>query len=48
MAIIRIYTGTDGKSHFQEIEPDFQEDTQGVGDRLGPWTQERSYTKKAA
>jgi len=28
MAIIHIYTGADGRSHFQEIEPDFQEDTQ--------------------
>ena len=24
MAIIRIYTGSDGKSHFQEIEPQFK------------------------
>ena len=31
MAIIRIYTGADGKSHFQDIEPDFQEDDQSVG-----------------
>jgi hypothetical protein len=26
MAIIRIYTGADGKSHFEEIEPVFEPD----------------------
>ena len=36
MAIIRIYTGADGKSHFQEIEPDFQEDDQSVGGKRWP------------
>ncbi len=29
MAILRLYTGEDGKSHFEEIEPAFQE----VGDK---------------
>ena len=29
MAILRLYTGEDGKSHFEEIEPAFQQ----VGDR---------------
>ena len=24
MAIIRIYTGPDGKSHFEDVEPRFQ------------------------
>jgi hypothetical protein len=24
MAIIRVYAGSDGKSHFQEIEPKFE------------------------
>ena len=36
MAIIRIYTGADGKSHFQDIEPDFQEDDQSVGGKKWP------------
>ncbi len=36
MAIIRIYTGADGKSHFQEIEPDFQEETRTVEGRTWP------------
>jgi quercetin dioxygenase-like cupin family protein len=36
MAIIRIYTGADGKSHFQEIEPDLQEDTPSPGDPKWP------------
>ena len=36
MAIIRIYTGDDGRSHFQEIEPDFQEDAQTSGGQRWP------------
>lgn len=36
MAIIRIYTGDDGRSHFQEIEPDFQPETRTVEGRTWP------------
>ena len=36
MAIIRIYTGADGKSHFQDIEPEFQGDVQTLGDQRWP------------
>ncbi len=36
MAIIRIYTGADGMSHFQEIDPDFQEETRAVEGRTWP------------
>ena len=36
MAIIRIYTGGDGKSHFQEIEPDFKEETRDADGRTWP------------
>ena len=41
MAIIRIYTGSDGMSHFEEIEPDFQEETRTVKAGRGPWTRGR-------
>ena len=36
MAIIRIYTGSDGRSHFEDIEPDYQEETRTVKGRTWP------------
>ena len=36
MAILRIYTGADGKSHFQDIVPEYQDDPQVVGGQKWP------------